>query len=273
MPVQAWVSENTYLAAGGLKLNSIIAAPADPAKISRKLPVVIFEEGDGTTGNVLNDHFMPAQMAPMMETVSRKSGLVWVAPELRRQHFSGQGRKICDLDFNHRAQDLNDFVDFVKQFPFVDQGKVFLVGHSAGADKLTQVAIQNSNIKAVINVAGGVSSCYESGVDCPVQLAQLISHKCSGDNDLGRTGIWWVQLFLSSHMYKSVSETNVPYLALAAANDQVLSLNEFKRASAQLLVARRGFEAKVIQNVDHGTIMTSPDTMAVMLDFIARHSK
>lgn len=266
----AWTNQSTFQIETGLQLNYVIATPQDPSSITSKLPILIFEEGDGTAGLMLNDSFLPAQMLAQLQQASSASGIVWAVPELRRQYYAGQELQICQLDFNHRQADLEAFIDQMKQLPFVDSTNIFLVGHSAGADTVTHVTQDRSDIRGTINLAGGVSSCSEEsdGKDCPSGLNSLLQYQCSGTQNAGRIGTWWRQLFLESNLFSRISILSTPYLAMLGDQDAVVSLTDFQNYSAQLSKLNSAFQSVVLPDVDHGSIVTSPQAMQMMIQFI-----
>jgi len=268
---QAWTTESTFTVETGDRLSYVIAAPQDPQALKTKLPLLIYEQGDGTTNVVINNTFAPAQIAGQMELASRASGFLWAVPELRTQYFSGQALKICSLDFSHRERDLEAFIDQVKQLSFVDSNRIFLMGHSAGADTVTRVALNRPDIRGTINIAGGVSSCSEESADCPANLQSLLQYQCSAQEDMGRTGPWWRQLFLESNLFESISSIKTPYLALIGDRDQVVSLLEFQNYSAQISKMRSGFESTVLPGFDHAGIVTAPQTLQLVVKFITEN--
>jgi dienelactone hydrolase len=242
----AWTNQSAFQIETGANLGYVIAAPKDPQLVPTKLPILIFEEGDGTANIILNDVFAPPQMVSQIEQASVASGVIWAVPEMRTQFYVGQALQICSLDFNHRERDLNRFIDQMKQLPFVDSSKIFLIGHSAGGDTVTHVAQSRTDIRGVINLAGGISSCSEESGDCPPNLQDLIHYQCSANQDMGRTGDWWKQLFLESNLFESISSLSIPYLALIGDQDTVVSVAEFQKHAPLLSKMKPNFESAVL---------------------------
>jgi dienelactone hydrolase len=263
----AWTQQSTFKIETGSDLSYVIAAPKDPASTPGKLPILIFEDGDGTANLMLNDVFAPPLMVSQLEKASAASGVIWAIPQLRRQFLVGQELQICSLDFLHRERDLNRFVDQMKQLAYVDSSKIFLIGHSAGGDTVTHVAQERNDIRAVINLAGGLSSCSEDG-ECPPNLNNLFQYQCSADQDSGRTGDWWKQLFIDSRLYESISSLSIPYLALIGDQDAVVSPTVFQKYSAMISKTKPNFESAVLPGQSHGSIKTSPQAMQMMLQFV-----
>jgi dienelactone hydrolase len=264
----AWTSHVTYQTTKGLQIDSIVAAPSDPGILNKKLPVLIFEQGDATADLVSNDRFAPTQMITQLEQASIGSGFIWAVPELRRQASVGRPLEICELDFHHREGDLLNYIERIKTLPFVDTARIFLMGHSAGADTVTHVAQQSTDIRGIINLAGGVSSCGETSVNCPVGLTELVSYVCTETEHRGRTGLWWQQLFLDSRLTASISRLAQPYLAMIGDQDEVVSPTEFRRAAAEIAKLRAGFQAVVLPGVSHGNIVMSPKSFKLITDFV-----
>lgn len=265
---RAWTDQSTYTIETGDQLNYVIAAPEDPRSAQAKWPILIYEQGDGTTDLILHNTFVPSQFASQMDQASVASGFIWAVPELRTQYFVGQALQICSLDFLHRERDLQAFIDQVKQLPFVDSTRVFLMGHSAGGDTVTHVTERRSDIRGTINLAGGVSSCSEESADCPAGLPILLQYQCSEHQDMSRIGAWWRQLFLESKLFETISSMRRPYLALIGDQDTVESVSEFQIYSSRISQARTGFEFAVLPGLDHETIVTAPQAFQRMVQFV-----
>ena len=265
----AWTNTASY-SSQGLSLKYLISAPQAPTPSANRLPVVIFQEGDGTADRMKNDIFDPVSIAPQLEQVSKMSGYVFAIPELRRQHFHDNMLSLCQLDFFHREKDLSTFIDEIKKLSFVDPNRIFLIGHSAGAETVTRVAQSRLDIHGVINMAGGVVSCSEGG-ECPPQLNQLVRYSCIRNSSGGRDGIWWQQLFTQTSLFHDINSTSIPYLALIGEKDTVVSVSDSKDYSKRISKIKNNFEFQVIPGVDHGSIKTSQAAFGILFHFIGRN--
>lgn len=267
----AWTNVSTYTIETGMHLTYVVVAPQDPQTLKTKLPIVIYEEGDSTTDILVKSApFNPNVFTAQMGAASLTSGFAWAIPELRTQSLGDNALQICSLDFMHRERDLNAFIDQIKQLSFVDPNEIFLIGHSAGGDTVTHVSQERGDIRGVISLAGGISSCSEeaSGADCPPDLQSNLQYQCSESQDSGRTGNWWAQLFLESNLFASISSLKLPYLALIGTDDQAVSVSEFQIHAPLISKRKSNFQSAVLPGLDHESIVTSPQTLQLMMKFV-----
>lgn len=98
--------------------------------------------------------------------------------------------------------------------------------------------------------------------------AGLLPYQCSPNQDSGRTGAWWRQLFLESDLFASISSLGMPYLALIGANDTTVSVADFQSYAPRIAQLKSGFEFAVLPGLDHTAIVTAPQTFQMMIKFI-----
>jgi pimeloyl-ACP methyl ester carboxylesterase len=254
------VYQGTYQAMGGPELRYVVATPT-ALKPKKRRSVWIFQPGDGSPG--ADKQFSFATSSIIGQIISLRENVIFIWPELRRQHlYSSDLRAFCELDFFHRVKDLNALIDSVKRLSFVDQSKIFIIGHSAGSEISTLTAIGRNDIKGVATYAGGVSS--------PGEFQEIdikdphFSFKC--DDPVyyeSRSGVFWRQLFFEAKLNENIRKVPVPYLALLGSKDEV-DLDRQAFLASMIAANKPDFSFKVLNGQTHslGLGMTVWDEIA-----------
>jgi dienelactone hydrolase len=181
-------------------------------------PLWVFQPGDGT----LRDSFDEHGAKVLASSVAQRLGVVFVFPELRRQRASSDASAYCALDFFHRQSDLAALIDEAKTLEGVDLSRVYLVGHSAGAEIVTLTSIGRADVRGVATYGGGTASLGEMG-PLPPDLGRLMSNDCSDPaRRWERSGAFWQQLFVDAQLFESIQKVDRPYLALIGEHDETV---------------------------------------------------
>lgn len=250
----------TYAADGAVTLRYVVAYPeADvPA------PVWIFQPGDGT----LRDAFDSQGAAVLASSVAQRMGVVFVFPELRRQHDSTDGEAYCALDFFHRIDDLSALTDEVLQLPGVDRGRVFFVGHSAGAEIVTLTVARRPDVHGVATWGGGTVSAGESD-QLPPSFGRMLDNDCSNPARLwNRRGLFWQQLFVDSRLFASIQLVDRPYLALLGERDETVPWADNEPWGRELEALEPTFR---LEQLPGGTHSLASDPWPRIADFFSKN--
>lgn len=206
--------ERTYSPDGELTLRYVVAYPDGDGAA----PVWIFQPGDGT----LREGFDGYGGAVLASAVARRLGVVFIFPELRRQHFSGDASQYCALDFFHRINDLATLTEEVKTLQGVDPARLYFVGHSAGAEIVTLTSAGRTDVRGVATYGGGTASLGEME-KLPAGFKRMLSNDCSDPaRRWNRQGVFWQQLFVDSQLFHSIQQVDRPYLALIGEHDDTV---------------------------------------------------
>lgn len=206
--------ERTYSPDGQLSLRYVVGYPEGTAPA----PLWIFQPGDGT----LHEAFDPHDAEILASSVALRMNVVFVFPELRRQHFSNDAAAYCALDFFHRIDDLSALTDEAKTLEGIDPTRIFFVGHSAGSEIVTLTAARRPEVRGVATYGGGTASLGEMD-QLPPSFSRMLMNDCSNPARLwGRQGQFWQQLFVDSQLFDSIQRVDRPYLALIGERDDTV---------------------------------------------------
>ena len=158
----ASVPELVTYASGDLKLKALLWKPAGPGPF----PTVVFNHGSERYHDV---HF--ALIGPMFA----REGFVFFAPYRRGQGLSAgqgtwvldtlsrvaqeqgmiaRGKKAVELLKTEQLNDVLAALARLQDLPFVDRGRIAIVGNSFGGVLTMQMAERGGGIRAAINMAG-----------------------------------------------------------------------------------------------------------------------
>jgi len=133
-----------------------------PASIKGKVPIVIFLAGSGE-GSF--EGYLPEQEKVKIlnfEKVFLPRGIgICYFNKRGIGHSTGNWKK---RNFEQRAEDVHNVVEFLCANPSIDTGKIGLVGHSQGGWVAQILAVQNSTIAFIINVAGPTVGVWEQNL-------------------------------------------------------------------------------------------------------------
>lgn len=252
------VEEGTYSPSEGLSLSYVVAHPEGGAPA----PLWIFQPGDGT----LRDAFDAYGASVLASSVAQQQRVVFVFPELRRQRFSDDAQRYCELDFFHRIEDLEALTDAVKSLPEVDPERIFYVAHSAGAEIVTLTAASRPEIRGVATYGGGTASLGELE-QLPAQFDRLSSNDCSeAARRWTRQGLFWRQLFVDSQLFHSIQKVDRPYLALIGDHDDTVPWADHEPKGRELEQLEPTFR---LEQLPGGTHSLSSGPWARMRAFFA----
>ncbi|MFZ5439368.1 MAG: dienelactone hydrolase family protein [Myxococcota bacterium] len=238
--------ERTYVAGGGVPLRYVVAYPDGDAPA----PLWIFQPGDGT----LRDGFDAHGAAVLASSVALGQRVVFVFPELRRQHFSGDMASYCALDFFHRIDDLHALTDDAKTLPGVDPERLFFVGHSAGAEIVTLTSVQRADVRGVATYGGGTASAGELE-QLPENFERMLANDCSSPaRQWLRQGTFWQQLFVDSQLFHSIQQVDRPYLALIGERDETVRWADHEATGRQLEELEPTFRLESLRGGTHSLI-------------------
>lgn len=250
--------ERTYSPDAETTLRYVIGYPSG----SGPAPVWVYQPGDGT----LREAFNPQDAAVLASSVAQRLGVVFVFPELRRQHLSDDAERYCALDFFHRIEDLEALTDDVSTLPRVDAAQLFYVAHSAGAEIVTLAAARRLNVRGVATYGGGAASFGELG-QLPPSFERMSTNDCSEPKRLWlRSGTFWQQLFVDSQLFKSIQEVDRPYLAILGDKDETVPWVEHEASGRQLEELEPTFR---LQSLPGGTHSLGSDPWPRMAAFFA----
>lgn len=238
--------DRTYSTEGGLSLRYVAAFPDGEAPA----PLWVFQPGDGT----LRDSFDAYGAAVLASSVARDLGVVFVFPELRRQHFSDDPERYCALDFFHRIADLEALTDDARTLPGVDPERIFFVGHSAGAEIVTLTAARRPDGKGVATYGGGTVSLGELGElgQLPASFDQMTANDCSVPRRRWlRQGLFWQQLFVDSQLFHSIQQVDRPYLAIIGDHDDTVPWADNEPWGRQLEALEPTFHLEALPGGTH----------------------
>lgn len=250
--------ERTYSPDGEINLRYVVALPdGDTAA-----PLWIFQPGDGT----LRDSFDGYGAAVLASSVARRLGVVFVFPELRRQHLSGDASRYCALDFFHRIGDLAALTEEAKTLAGVDPAEVYFVGHSAGAEIVTLTAVGRTDVRGVATYGGGTASWGEME-QLPAEFNRMVSNDCSEPKRRWmRQGAFWQQLFVDAQLFQSIQRVDRPYLALIGEHDKTVSWAHNEPWGRRLEAVEPGFR---LESLPGGTHSLSSEPWERMASFFA----
>lgn len=239
------VKIRTYEPSPGVSLRYVIATPGGFGASLGKLPVWIFQSGDGTIARP----FDPITAAAMSVIRSNRLQVVFVYPELRRDLYSKNLRKYCQLDYFHRIHDLDALIDLVKKIPLIDQNRIYLFGHSAGSEIATLTANARNDIAGVATFGGGTASWNErNGV--PEWAGTAIQNHCDNPQTYRyRSGTFWSQLIFESNLFKEISRAKEPYLAMLGSGD--LGDQQDAKFAEEIKKVKRNFQFTIIPGMKH----------------------
>lgn len=250
--------ERTYSPGGELALRYVVAYPDGEAPA----PVWIFQPGDGTLGDAFDAH----GAAVLASSIAQRFGVVFVFPELRRQHFSGDAAAYCALDFFHRIDDLSALTDEAKALEGVDPAQLYFVGHSAGSEIVTLTAARRPEVRGVATYGGGTASMGELE-QLPPQFSRMLMNDCSDPaRRWNRQGQFWQQLFVDSQLFQSIQRVDRPYLALLGERDETVPWADNEPWGRKLEEMEPTFR---LESLPGGTHSLSSEPWARMAAFFA----
>lgn len=251
--------ERTYSPNAELTLRYVAASPEGVTSA----PLWIFQPGDGT----LRDEFDAHGAAVLASSVAQRFGVVFVFPELRRQHFAKDAEPYCALDFFHRIDDLTALTEDAKTLPGVDPERIFYVAHSAGSEIVTLTAARRTDIRGVATYGGGSASFGELD-QLPPQFPRMLANDCSEPaKRWGRSGVFWQQLFVDSKLFESIQQVDRPYLALIGERDETVPWADNEPSGRRLEELEPTFR---IEQLPGGTHSLGSDPWARFATFFAR---
>lgn len=253
--------ERSYSADAETTLRYVVGFPSgnEPA------PLWVYQPGDGT----LREAFNPQDAAVLASSVAQRFGVVFVFPELRRQHLSGDADRYCALDFFHRINDLEALTEDVKTLPRADASQLFYVAHSAGSEIVTLTAARRADVRAIGTYGGGAASFGELGT-LPPTFERMRTNDCSDPKRVWlRSGTFWQQLFVDAQLFKSIQEVDRPYLALLGDKDETVPLTEQEPSGRQLEELEPTFR---LQSLPGGTHSLGSDPWPRMAAFFAEQN-
>jgi pimeloyl-ACP methyl ester carboxylesterase len=202
-----------------------------PVSLRRQFPVWVYQEGDG---NVLHA-YSPWRASLLSKIIANTYGVKVIWPELRREAFSSDLKRYCELDFFHRVHDTNRLIDEVRKLPGVDVERIFLIGFSAGSEIAALTAAGRKDIAGVVTVGGGVLSLGDylreaGGLD---GLEPSKKNACREGDYEKRSGIFWKQL-LDSGYTEVLRNASIPTLILVGSKDTITRCDITRRFAERL---------------------------------------
>jgi pimeloyl-ACP methyl ester carboxylesterase len=235
--------ERTYSPTPELTLRYVVAFPEGDAPA----PLWVFQPGDGT----LSEAFDANAAAVLASSVALRERVVFVFPELRRQHLSGDSQRYCELDFFHRIDDLQALTDEAKLLPQVDPARLFFVAHSAGSEIVTLTAARRSDVTGVATYGGGAASLGELDL-LPPAFERMRNNDCSTPaRHKLRQGLFWQQLFVDAQLFQAIQQVDRPYLALLGDRDETVPWAENEPWGRQLEALEPTFRLEALRGGTH----------------------
>lgn len=251
--------ERTYSPNAELTLRYVLGSPEGVTSA----PLWIFQPGDGT----LREEFDAHGARVLASSVAQRFGVVFVFPELRRQHVATDAERYCELDFFHRIDDLAALTDEAKTLPGVDRERIFYVAHSAGSEIVTLTAARRADIRGVATYGGGAASPGELD-RLPPQFPRMLANDCSEPaKRWGRSGLFWQQLFVDSKLFESIQQVDRPYLALIGERDETVAWADNEPSGRRLEELEPTFRLEKLRG---GTHSLGSDPWPRMAAFLAQ---
>jgi len=247
----------TYGSSAGLGLRYVVTYPHFE-KDQSQASVWIYQPGDGDT----RSGFSPFVAKIMGSYLSRRFGMIFVAPELTREALASDLKSYCELDFFHRTGDLNALIDAVKSDSRVDQRKIFLVGFSAGAEIVTKAATERHDIAGVATIGGGTVELarYLEANNDPAEKEYFrrgMANNCTEGHYKERSGLFWEQL-VHSGLDENIKKLTIPYLAIVGLKDSTSKASVYRRFVSEIQSQKPKFAYEEIEGLRHMAFCRAP---------------
>ena len=217
-----------------------------------KLPVIVYCRG----GYLERD--LRAALAPVFRRYA-EAGYVVVAPMLRESDGTGGKDEVGGADL----ADLMNVVPLVRQLPWADASRMYMLGVSRGGMMVYQAVRDGFPAKAVVTI--GAFTDFTRLIDAHPDVYVPLVHKIWSDYDERkneirerRSAVLWAE------------RLKVPLLILHGGADSGLDPRHSLDLAAKLQASGAAYEIHVIQGGDHTLERLAPARDRALLDWFGR---